>query len=266
MGGSASSRIFLMSARVPRAFLPTPTMTSTPHRENGRDLVIPTLDALIQTLNIAKDVCGIPPAQIALGSASTLLTMIRVHSPLLRQNEPLTYAYLGHDGELSRLRRPWEELRQRVSSTPSKIEGEKVGRAQRGRLGCDWRSDYVSKTSGTDDKRSRSTHRCTNRRSVTKIQRNVDKHGKRHTVFRFILAKSDKDKIAAWNQELLRILHVFNVRSTGPVENLRTESLFRPSWRSTPTSGSRTPRLLLRTLKRRLQILKRWSPISIETC
>ena len=45
------------------------------------------------------------------------------------------------------------------------------------------------------------------------MQRRVNKQGKRNVVFRFILAKSDKDKIAAWNQDLVRILHVFNVRS-----------------------------------------------------
>jgi hypothetical protein len=58
------------------------------HREKGRDVVLPTLDVFIQALNIAKDACGIPPAQIALGSASTLLTMIRVRfPPLLLEDE-----------------------------------------------------------------------------------------------------------------------------------------------------------------------------------
>jgi hypothetical protein len=56
-------------------------------------------------------------------------------------------------------------------------------------------------------------------RSVTEMQRKVDKQGKRNSVIRFIVAKGDKDKITAWNQELVRILHVFNVRSIGSVEN-----------------------------------------------
>jgi hypothetical protein len=54
-------------------------------------------------------------------------------------------------------------------------------------------------------------------RSVTEMQRKVDRRGKRSAVFRFILAKGDKDEIIAWNQELFRILHVFNVRSIGSV-------------------------------------------------
>ena len=108
-------------------------MASTFHQEKRRDVILPTLDAFIQALNIAKDACGIPPAQIALGSASTLLTMIRVHSPLLCRDKQPADNHPGHDGQLSRLRRPWAELRQRVSSTPPKVEGETVGPTQRGR-------------------------------------------------------------------------------------------------------------------------------------
>ena len=63
----------------------------------GRDGVLSTLDVFIQCLNLAKDTCGIPPAQIAFGSASVLLTMIRVCSPLCT-TELLTHVSLGHDG------------------------------------------------------------------------------------------------------------------------------------------------------------------------
>jgi hypothetical protein len=56
----------------------------------GRDAVLTTLDIFIQTLNIAKDACGIPPAQIAFGSATVLLTMIRVHFPLFCEDKFLT--------------------------------------------------------------------------------------------------------------------------------------------------------------------------------
>ena len=52
-------------------------------------------------------------------------------------------------------------------------------------------------------------------RSVVEMQRNVNKQGKRNAVVRFILAKADKDKIAAWNEDLVRVLHLFNVRSIG---------------------------------------------------
>lgn len=38
-------------------------------------------DGFIQTLNLAKDTCGVPPAQVVFGSTSTLLTTIRVCFP-----------------------------------------------------------------------------------------------------------------------------------------------------------------------------------------
>ena len=64
----------------------TRTMAST-QQPKGRDGVLTALDLLIQALNIAKDACGIPPAQVAFGSASVLLTMIRVCFSLLPEDE-----------------------------------------------------------------------------------------------------------------------------------------------------------------------------------
>ena len=72
--------------------LPVPrllTMASS-QQQKGRDGVLTTLDLSIQALNIAKDACGIPPAQVALGSASVLLTMIRVRFSSFREHKPLT--------------------------------------------------------------------------------------------------------------------------------------------------------------------------------
>ena len=48
---------------------------------------------------------------------------------------------------------------------------------------------------------------------VVEIESKGVKQGKRNAASRFILAKRDKDKIAAWKQDLIRLLHVFNVRS-----------------------------------------------------
>ena len=47
----------------------------------GRDSALSTLNGLIQVLGLAKDTCGIPPAQVALGTVVVLLTMIRASSP-----------------------------------------------------------------------------------------------------------------------------------------------------------------------------------------
>ena len=66
----------------PPSHLPRPSaMASEPQKSKERDGVLSTLDVFIQTLSIAKDTCGILPAQVALGSAIVLLTMIRVHFP-----------------------------------------------------------------------------------------------------------------------------------------------------------------------------------------
>ena len=71
----------------------TPTMASS-QRPKGRDTVLATLDALIQALNVARDTCGtcgIPPAQVAFGSACVLLTMIRVSLFLFRKGKLLAH-------------------------------------------------------------------------------------------------------------------------------------------------------------------------------
>ena len=65
-------------------------------------------------------------------------------------------------------------------------------------------------------------YRRLNRRTLVGIQRRVAKQGKRNAVFRFILAKGDKDKIAGWKQDLVRVLQVFNVRLVGSAGHSRT--------------------------------------------
>jgi hypothetical protein len=57
------------------------TMASTSQQSTGRDGVLPALDIVIQGLDLAKDTCGIPPAQAVFGIVSALLTMIRARFP-----------------------------------------------------------------------------------------------------------------------------------------------------------------------------------------
>ena len=61
-----------------------------------------------------------------------------------------------------------------------------------------------------------------NCRTLAEIQRKVDKQGKRNVVVRLVHAKDDKDKIAAWKQDLVRVLNIFTVRSITSVGYLRT--------------------------------------------
>jgi hypothetical protein len=50
-------------------------------------------------------------------------------------------------------------------------------------------------------------------RTVENIQGKVTKESRRNGFTRFVRARVDKDKIAAWKSELNRILTVFNVGS-----------------------------------------------------
>lgn len=50
-------------------------------RPKGRNEVASALDLFIRALNLARETCGIPPANVAFGSAIILLTMIRVRFP-----------------------------------------------------------------------------------------------------------------------------------------------------------------------------------------
>jgi hypothetical protein len=59
-------------------------------RLKERDGVLTTLDLSIQALNIAKDDCGVPPAQVASGSAS-VLTTIRVRYSVFRREKFLAH-------------------------------------------------------------------------------------------------------------------------------------------------------------------------------
>ena len=86
-------------------------MASASQQSKGRERVLPTLDVFIQVLNIAKDTCGIPPAQIAFGSAGVLLSMIRARFPFLYTYSLLTRISLGYDGQRPGFRRPWTGLR-----------------------------------------------------------------------------------------------------------------------------------------------------------
>jgi len=56
-------------------------MTDKPKRLKGQDGVLSSLDVAIDGLNLAKELSSITPAKAVFGSASVLLTMIRVSLP-----------------------------------------------------------------------------------------------------------------------------------------------------------------------------------------
>ena len=52
---------------------------------------------------------------------------------------------------------------------------------------------------------------------MAEIRRKLVKQGKPSAVPRIVPSKDDKDKIAAWRQDLAKVLQVFDVRSIGPI-------------------------------------------------
>ena len=105
-------------------------MASPSQRPKGRDGVISTLDLVIQGLTLAKDTCGFPPAQAALGAASALLAMIRVRSPLFYRGGLPVHVYSGLRGQQTGLRRPWAGMCRCVQSHQSGFGRETIRRAQ----------------------------------------------------------------------------------------------------------------------------------------
>ena len=51
------------------------------------------------------------------------------------------------------------------------------------------------------------------------IQKKIVKEGKRTSILRLLHTKSDKGAIAAWEQDLDRILLIFNVRPMSPLDH-----------------------------------------------
>ena len=103
-------------------------MASQPQRTKRHNNLLPKLDAAINLLSSAKDICGVAPAQIALGSACVLLTAIRVCSLLFFDDELPVDVYSGYRGQQTRLCRSRTVLRRRVQGPRPGVEWEKIRR------------------------------------------------------------------------------------------------------------------------------------------
>ena len=99
----------------------------TSQRPKGRNDVLSTLDSVIQALTLAKDTCGIPPAQIAFGFAVALLAVIGVLPPPTLQRGTSDLVYRGFHDQRTRLRRTWNILRGYMSNPRPRTEWEAVG-------------------------------------------------------------------------------------------------------------------------------------------
>ena len=120
-------------------------MASPSQRPKGRDGVLSTLDLVIQGLHLAKGTCGFPPAQVALGAASALLTMIRVRSLLSHRGGPPVHVCSGLRGQQTGLRRPWAGVRRCMQSHQSGFGRETIGGIQPVCGRSDRRTDRVGR-------------------------------------------------------------------------------------------------------------------------
>ena len=75
--------------------------------------------------------------------------------------------------------------------------------------------------SPTDDAYcTRFTHSALDRRTVSEIQRKIIEKRERNSLSQLVHARNDKETIATWRLDLIRILQVFNVRSAGSVSTV----------------------------------------------
>ena len=74
-------------------------MVSETKGPEGRDGTLSKLNVAVDALNLAKDVCGYPPAQAAFAAASSLLTMIRARGLQFCGDWLWTHVFTGHHGQ-----------------------------------------------------------------------------------------------------------------------------------------------------------------------
>ncbi|KAF9780490.1 hypothetical protein BJ322DRAFT_1164320 [Thelephora terrestris] len=141
----------------------------------GRDGTLSLLGAAIESLNVAKGITSITRAKAVFDAASALLAMIRDSIDNLGD-----YVKLG-------------------------LSCARVCRSlDRGLSGR--RSDELSGNAYIEQYNIQGL----NRRTVGAIQRKIVQQGRRNTASRFFYSKIDKSAIAAWGQDLDRILLIFD--------------------------------------------------------
>jgi len=91
------------------------TMAAKSQRQEERENAVSSLNAAIEAVNHAENISNIPPVKAAFGSASILLSMIRV-SFLLVYDSRRWLMYTELDDQQSGLRQTGADLRRRLRS------------------------------------------------------------------------------------------------------------------------------------------------------
>jgi len=79
-------------------------MQAKSQQPKGRDGVISSLNIAIEGLNLAKEVSSVAPAKAVFGSASILLTLVKVCFVLFCDEVAQTHTWPGHHGQQTGLR------------------------------------------------------------------------------------------------------------------------------------------------------------------
>jgi hypothetical protein len=85
------------------------------------------------------------------------------------------------------------------------------------------------------------TYQSINCRTLAAIRKKTDERVKRSLASKLIHRKGEKEAIAGWNRDLVRILHIFNVRSVDPVRRLLNVSTLDGAVNGCPFDAFRSP-------------------------
>ena len=103
-------------------------MAPASQRQKARAGVFPELDATIQDLNLARDTCGVPSAQVAFGSTSDLMVSTGVCSLTLHDDKLPVNVYSGLHSRQTGLPGPRAVLRRHMQSPRSWVDWGRDGR------------------------------------------------------------------------------------------------------------------------------------------
>jgi len=80
--------------------------------QKRRDNILSSLNAAVESLNLAGGISDIIPAKAVFGTVSVILTTIRVSFPLVYVGQLRAETLLGLNDQPGRFRRTWTGLRQ----------------------------------------------------------------------------------------------------------------------------------------------------------
>ncbi|KAF9793062.1 hypothetical protein BJ322DRAFT_1207527 [Thelephora terrestris] len=236
-------------------------------RPKARDAALSKLDVAIECLSVAKEISGITPVQVALGSLGALLTVIRDTMANEQRYEELGLNCAdicqaldrGTDERKLGEKQPDEKKTDGKKSdekrTDKKKEEKRTDEKKKEEKKAEVKKAEVKKADEKklDSNPSQPVREATNQpaKTVAEPRRKVTKQSARTPAPKpSRISKSEKDEIAAWRAELNRILHVFNTElldnTSGAASDIRDDvSKIQEETGGQGTQGRSVPRVEL---------------------